>query len=316
MAVVVLGGIAAAVLLRPRKPKPIVLEGVVIREASDPRGESPIPGVSVSAAGGLSAGIGRTSSSGLFKLALHPSVKRGQPVTLLFRHADYQPLALPTYVGDQLYVVRMAPAQIEPKTRAIHPSVVVSNVLVRYSVQTPTTTTVGTAAKTFTVANKPNVPCDHRFPCSPDGKWKAAVAAAFLDAGKGNALQDPRVSCIAGPCPFTSTTVDGLSQDGRVAKVTARTWSSSATFLLQAEVVHRGMAGVVQKSYPVIFGRALNFSLPASAEGPTLEASLNGLHIIFPLPPNPSLSWVDCTVSVEKGKTKLYRCELNPKYKF
>jgi len=31
---------------------------------------------------------------------------------------------------------------------------------------------------------------------------------------------------------------------------------------------------MVRETYPVIFGRALNFSLPASAEGPSIEAEI------------------------------------------
>jgi hypothetical protein len=66
----------------------------------------------------------------------------------------------------------------------------------------------------------------------------------------------------------------------------------------------------------VIFGRALNFSLPAAAQGPTLEAEISGTNIIFPLGPSPTLSWANCNVKVGKDQSKSYRCELKEGYRF
>ena len=42
----------------------------------------------------------------------------------------------------------------------------------------------------------------------------------------------------------------------------------------------------VRRSYPVIFDRALNFTLPAAAEGVCIQAEVNGEAIVFPLGPN------------------------------
>ena len=92
--------------------------------------------------------------------------------------------------------------------------------------------------KTFEVANTGNVECRGRKPCSPDGRWKAAAGAMSLDAGPGNEFRNPRVSCIAGPCPFTKIDSDGLANGGRVFNVAVRDWSDPATFLIEAEVVH------------------------------------------------------------------------------
>ena len=49
--------------------------------------------------------------------------------------------------------------------------------------------------------------------------------------------------------------------------VSARDWSDTTTFLLEAEVFHPMVSQVVHESYPVIFGDGLNFTLPSSAEG-------------------------------------------------
>jgi len=73
--------------------------------------------------------------------------------------------------------------------------------------------------------------------------------------------------------------------------VTARDWSDTATFLLEAEVFHPMVSQIVHESYPVIFGDGLNFTLPASAEGVSLEADFDGQTVIFPLGPSILLSW-------------------------
>jgi hypothetical protein len=70
------------------------------------------------------------------------------------------------------------------------------------------------------------------------------------------------------------------------------------------------------QSYPVIFGPALNFTLPADAEGVSLEADVVGETIIFPLGPDLFLSWASCNARVNRDQTKVYRCELKPGYRF
>ena len=47
-----------------------------------------------------------------------------------------------------------------------------------------------------------------------------------------------------------------------------------------------------------------------------MEAEINGVLMVFPLAPNPSMSWATCNVRVEKNNTKDYRCELKPGYRF
>ncbi|HEY7791058.1 MAG TPA: carboxypeptidase-like regulatory domain-containing protein [Vicinamibacterales bacterium] len=323
----VAGSIATTLLVCARRhkaaaPPPVKLVktivGAVIEQAATPRGQSPVADAEVSVADGQATGATRTNFSGLFRLTLDPGVPEGHPVTLLFTHPGYQPLSLSIVAGDQLYVARMASLHPVQQAAIVSPTVEVSGVVVRYSVRSTTTATVGTEAKTFQVVNTGNVPCDphEHGPCSPDGKWKAAEVTVSLDAGPGNILADPRVSCIAGPCPFTKTEVEDILQAGRVIKVKALAWSDTTTFLLQGEVVLAEMADVVQKAYPIIFDQEMNFSLPAAAKGPSLEATLNGIPIIFPLPPNPDLVWTACKVSEEAGGTKQYRCALRPGYQF
>ena len=194
--------------------------------------------------------------------------------------------------------------------------VTVSNVLARYSIKTTNTANVGSAVKTFEVVNTGNVPCRKQPPCSPDGQWKAAIGGASLDAGEGNEFRNARTSCIAGPCPFTKIESEDFLQGGREVKVSARNWSDTATFLLEAEVFRPMVSDMVRTSHPVKFGQALNFTVPGSAEGVSIQAEINGETITFPFGPNLYLSWADCNARVNRDQTKVYRCELKPGYKF
>src|SRR5205807_6307310 len=122
----------------------------------------------------------------------------------------------------------------------------VAHVRVRYTVKALTEVNVGSAVRTFEVENKGNVPCQGRAPCSPDGKWKASTGTATLDAGVGNEFRNARASCIAGPCPFTRIDTSALENDGRTITVSATSWSDTATFLVEAEVVHPMVSDVVR----------------------------------------------------------------------
>jgi hypothetical protein len=307
--------VLAALLIVIRRQKPILLKGAVVRQDDDARKELPIAGVEITEANSLAAGT-KSDSSGFFSLTLRPLLRRGRPITLQFRHPDYKPLDLNEFVGDKIYVVHLAPVARRTPSASDHPEIVMGNVMVRYSMKTTTAVNIGSAVKTFQVINSANVPCHGQPPCSPDGKWKAAIGSASLDAGTGNEFRNARASCIAGPCPFTKIEDDGFSNGGRSINVSARNWSDTATFLLEAEVFHPMESDVVRQSYPVIFGQALNFTLPAAAEGVSIEAEINGAAIVFPLGPNLFLSWADCNARTNNDQTRVYRCELKPGYKF
>ena len=197
-----------------------------------------------------------------------------------------------------------------------HPDVLISNVRVRYSVKTTTTPDVGSAIKIFQVVNTGNVACRKQHPCSPDGKWKAAIASTSLDAGEGNEFRNARATCLAGPCPFARIEYENLSRDGRMMNVAVRNWSDTVTFVLEAEVVHPMESDIVRESYPVIFGRTLSFTIPSAAEGPSVEAEVNGESVIFPLGPDLFLTWAQCSLGLSKEQNRLYRCELKAGYRF
>ncbi len=137
-----------------------------------------------------------------------------------------------------------------------------------------------------------------------------------LDAGADNEFRNARLSCIAGPCPFTQVESDGFSKGGRFITASVRNWSDTATFALEAEVFRSENSNTTQRLYPIILGRGLNFTLAAAAAGVSIEAEVDGSPIVFPLAPNGILSWATCEVRVQKDQTHLYRCELKPGYIF
>ena len=310
------GGTLATVFLRHRSERSMSLKGAVIKQDTDTKKELPIAHVEITAESGFPVGDCKSDSSGYFYLKLAQGVEPGRSVTLRFRHPDYLPLDLNDLVGDKLYVARMVPGPHQIRTEPSRPEIVVANVMARYSIKATTAVNIGSAVKPFQVVNTGNLPCNGQQPCSPDRRWKATIGSASLDAGEGNEFQNARVSCIAGPCPFTKIESDGFSRGGRVINVSARNWSDTTTFLLEAEVFHPMVRDNVRKSYPVIFGRALNFTLPAMAEGVSIQAEINGETIIFPLGPNLFLSWADCNARLNNGQTTVYRCELKSGYRF
>lgn len=309
---------AAAIVYRAHRLSPPAgtIQGAIIKHDADTKKESPIEGVEVSAVDGLAARSVKSDFSGYFRLTLSPHVAPGAPVTLNFQHADYLPVTLHANAGNNLYVVTMSPVHGEVEAALSQKQVSVSNVLVRYSTISTSLDNIGSGEKTFQVVNQGNLPCDTQKPCSPDGRWKGAIGSASLDAGEGNIFQNGRVSCIAGPCPFTKVVIDSFSRPARLISVSVLDWSDTTTFLLQAEVYRSAANNLVRLTYPVIFGRSLNFTLPPDAEGPTLEAEMDGSQIIFPLAPNPILSWAACVVRNEKRQGRDYRCELKPGYSF
>lgn len=310
---VIVGGVFA---WRAARRKPVSITGAVIRQDTDSNKELPIADADVTVANGLTLAGTHSDSLGYFRFTLLKRVKPGQPITIQFRHPDYRPLDMKTEAGDKLYIAHMVPIHHETHVDTHRPDTVVSNIKVRYTVSSASSLNIGSAVKAFQVVNTANVQCNGQLPCSPDGKWKATIATASLDAGAGNEFKNARTSCIAGPCPFTRIEADGFSRGGRRISVAARNWSDTATFLLEAEVMHQMVSDNVRESYPVIFGQALNFTLPASAEGVSIQAEINGAAIIFPLGPDLFLSWADCNARVNKDQTKVYRCELKPGHRF
>jgi hypothetical protein len=311
-------GIVAALLVYRivRTDRVALVTGAVLEADADPKKQQPVRNVVVTVQSGETTSESTSDASGLFRLALRPPIETGEPIRLTFRHRRYQPLETDIPAGREIHVVRLKPISPETDPKPERAQVTISDVRVRYTMKSTATTNVGSMVKTFEVINTGNVPCDHKSACSPDGRWKAEVGSLSLDAGDEKEFRNARVSCIAGPCPFTRIDSDGYSRGGRTIKVSVRNWSDTVTFLVEAEVTHTMVSDMIRHSFPAIFDRSMNFTLPATAQGPTIEAEVSGSEIVYPLGPSLKLSWANCTLELGADRTKLYRCELKSEYQF
>lgn len=303
----------------------MTLQGAVVRRDADPQKELPIADALIVATRGATTITAHSDPSGYFKIKFPEVIWPGQTVFLSFRHDGYRPLDMNLKMEfrsmmRRLYIAVMEPEPATTQTPAAAKTTmqVISNIRVRYTENFQADEDIGSAVRTFQVVNRGNIPCHREVPCSPDGSWKAAKGSISLDAGVGNVFRNVRVSCIAGPCPFTRIDTSSFEQPGRKLDVSALDWSDTATFLLEAEVVHTTIGSSVRHSYPVIFDRTLNFTVPPTQEGVSLEAEINGAPMVFPLGPDLYLSWATCTARTgsNENRSTAYRCELKPGYRF
>ena len=311
--------IAAILVLMMKGPRPALetsVMGTVLVQDADPAKQAPISNVKIIATDGSAVAESQSDSSGFFRLNLHTGVWPDRLITLRFHHPDYDPLELSGRFGNQLCVARMVPRVSSQQPDAHEPQSLLANLRVRYATTDIATVNVGSVAETFEIANVGDVPCERKLPCSPDRKWKASAVTKSFDAGVGNQFSNTRFSCIAGPCPFTRILSNRTSPGGRTVEVSVLNWSDTATFLFEAEVSHVMPTDLIRQSYPTIFGRNMSFILPATAQGLTIEAEVNGTDIVFPLGPSLGLSWAVCNMRIASDETKLYTCELKPGYAF
>jgi hypothetical protein len=317
--------IATMVALRPHlwRPGSLTIQGAVIRRDGDSRKELPISDATVTVSDGVKSATSNSDASGYFKVKLPGVVWPGETVNLSFRHVDYEPLDLKVHAslrlaGKELYVGALTPLAQQSVMTAESAQSVVSNIRVRYTVNSEREENIGSAVRTFQVINQGNVTCSGQKPCSPDGNWKASANSLSLDAGPGNEFRNVRASCIAGPCPFTRIDPSGFANGGPSIRVSAIDWSDTATFLVQAEVFHTAISSNVRESYPVIFGRSLSFTVPPTQEGVSIEAEIDGTPMVFPLGPELYLSWATCSSrgGAEEEHPTVYLCEPKPGYRF
>jgi len=323
---IVVAAVVAVFVLRHHEwgPGSMIIRGAVIRRDTDTRKQLPIADALVTVSDGERSASTESDASGYFELKLPRVVWLGRTLNLNIQHVNYEPLDMQVHAGireagKELYVAAMTPTFEQPEVAHGGHETVVSNIRVRYTVNTQTEDNIGTAVRTFQVVNEGNVMCNGRPPCSPNGVWKASTGALPLDAGPDNEFRNVRASCIAGPCPFTKIDLNGNVNGERNITVSALDWSDTATFLVEAEVFHTAISSRVRESYPVIFGPALNFTLPPTQEGVSIEADVDGAPMVFPLGPELYLSWATCTAGTndaDKRTTTAYRCELKPGYRF
>jgi hypothetical protein len=301
---------------------PISLAGAVLRQDKDPRKQAPLSDADVTAVDGRVTVRGKSDSSGFFALTIHPQIYAGRQLALTFEHTGYKPLEITVPIpANRLCIVRMQALGAERGGKAnseknpLKP-IRIKDVRIRYVSKDRTTVSIGSLAKQFEVPNIGNVPCERHEACSPDGKWKAATNLVSLDAEDGNEFEDMRVSCIAGPCPFTRVEAGDLSRPARKIRIRLVNWSDTADFLVEADVSRTIFGDIIHHSYPFIVGQTMSFALPPGSEGLSIEADLDGQAIVFPLGPDLILTWATCGVETRTGGNKTYRCQLKPGYEF
>jgi len=309
------------VLLRRQhwRPRTITLQGAVIRSDDDPRKQVPVPGAVITISDGTSKVTTVSNVRGYFEAKFHGRFWPQDTLNLAFRRPDYEPLYQALVVGirgspAELLIARMT-STLPPPAPVAHPQPV-SDIRVRYTVNEQQEQNVGSEVRVFQVENKGNVRCQPGERCSPNGLWKAAEGSVSLDAGQGHVFRNVRVSCIAGPCPFTHINEGGFKQGGQNVVVSALDWSDTATFLIEAEVFDRSIRSTVRESYPVIYGRDLHFTAPPTAEGVAIEADVNGTRTVYPLGPYLYMSWGICNSRKGEHNDTIYECELKPGYHF
>ncbi len=310
-------GTGVIIALRGFPVKSNTIIGAVVAEDRDPRKQMPIAGVGITATNGGEPVTAQSDNTGFFRIALPAGLNLGSPTFLTFRHDNYRALSATLTTTDKIFVARMLPVTAKLRLEPVTGQTKMSDVKIRYTVKSASTLDVGSVAPAFEAVNTGNIPCKKEAgPCSPDGRWQAGVGGISLDAGEGNQFGIPRVSCIAGPCPFTRIDPASRTDGGRRLRVSALAWSDTATFLVEADVVHTVVSDLVRQSFPVIFGRGFSFTLPGTAAGPSIEAEMDGTDIVFPLGPDLLLTWATCTMNTDADQSRLYSCELKPGYRF
>ena len=321
MAALAAGVMVLIVRLPTLRPRLTTLQGAVIRSDRNPQHQEPIAGALVTARRGAVSATAQSDASGYFRITFPEPIWPGETVDLTFRNPDYHTLRMALRFQfrsspRELIVAQMRPLREEDEPLPGKVAHLVSDVRVRYTESSESEQNIGSAARIFQVVNQSNVPCRDRGPCSPDGNWKANSTSVKLDAGRGNTFRDVRASCIAGPCPFTRIDTHGFDRGGPTVEVSALDWSDTATFLVEAEVFRTSLIANVRESYPVVFDRTISFTLPASQEGASLQADIDGTPILFPLGPDIYLEWATCTYRTNQRKSIVYQCGLKPGYGF
>src|SRR5712675_43136 len=126
------GLIVVGVMIWRKHGKPVTITGAITVQDADPRKQLPIADVEVTVPGSIEPAT-KSDSSGFFRLTLAKGLRRGQPITLMFRHPNYRLLALKEFAGDKLYIVHLAPLSNSTPQAPNRPLVAVGNVRIRYS---------------------------------------------------------------------------------------------------------------------------------------------------------------------------------------
>jgi hypothetical protein len=137
----------------------VPIEGAVIQRDADTNKQLPIADVVITASDSGRSAATRSDASGYYKLVLHKRVLSDEPIRVTFRHPRYQPLDLTVPTGrletpHELHIaalVPIVPAPAKAPVRPTRPAAPVSNIRVRYTINSRVQNNVGFAVKTFQV---------------------------------------------------------------------------------------------------------------------------------------------------------------------
>jgi hypothetical protein len=314
IAIVALG---ALFIIRQTRPiPPYTLTGVVLVDDSDPEKQTPIGYATVTASVNGVRATTRGDASGLFTLKLQHDHRSSKPtIRVHVQSAGYLARDLTITDTDQIQILRLVSVTVVRPRPVAHPVLISKNVRVRYAEQTTQTDIVGSVIKRFAVVNSGNLPCNGHPVCSPDGKWKASIGTAVLESQRGS-FRNVRLSCIAGPCPFTKVESEAPIDHGHSLKVSVRNWSDTTIFLIEAEVIETRPMEIVREAFAAVLGSGMNFTVPAGAQGVSIEAEVGSHDIVYPLGPDMILSWAVCSVKTSPEGTRQFHCDLKPEYRF
>lgn len=318
VSVCLLSGMAVGAFWLPRLFRPVktsTLIGVALAADTDPQKQVPITDAAIQVSNGRRIFSSKSNATGYFEVDI-PTDGTKQNLKLSIQHPEYLPVADLPVEMEKITVLRLTPTRRPVAGVKAGPTLSITNLKIRYTTKEENMVNIGSLVRSVPVPNKGNVRCGNNPVCSPDRKWKASITTVSFDAGERNQFINIRASCVAGPCAFTRLESSNIAHPVRRIQLSIRNWSDPATYLLEAEVRQTSISDMVRRSFPAILGATMDFTLPASAEGPSIEADLNGTSIVFPLGPNLLLSWAVCTAENASGATRLFRCELKPGFEF
>ena len=297
----------------------ISIEGTVILQDDDPTKESPIAGVSVAVEpdDGVSLVDTATSDfSGYFKLRLPPTIVYGDSVTLRLRHPDHQPIDLVVPVAEHLYVMRMSSAHPEVQPRPARPDIVLSEIIVRYTIESRTALNIGSGARPSTcpIVAMSRAIGSRRVHLMASGRRRTAVCRSTPERATSFAMRACPASLVHARLRISSR------MDFRAAARSSRPRSATGRTRPRSRLKPKcsGLRTPIRLSVPTQSSSDTGSTLhwPPPPRGVSIEAEVDGEPIIFPLAPNGILSWATCNVRIQKEQARLYRCELKPGYIF
>jgi hypothetical protein len=95
---------------------------------------------------------------------------------------------------------------------------------------------IRTTSVSAATPDRNGIDCDHRSPCSPDGKWWAAITPLVITAAADQEVRNPVVSCRGSTCGFLEIMSTAVAADGHSATAQVKTWSNSVTLTYTAEI--------------------------------------------------------------------------------